>query len=454
MQNNSSAAFPTTALSGDTMSLALAAVAALNACASGQFEQTSIDIDSFVQWLSNSETVRKYISGQSVLGIEPPSMQNKPTLSVPFISLKPDQLNLNTSNHCVLADVGVVTSKLNAWISSLPSQIQDMIHVDLLVRLLQNPEDIEKLSKEYDSSERCGNLSASMLIKAAADQKLHAIATAPESSCSFPRANTINEHNSPSITGVASAPRKIFSSVGTASNNISLTEEDIPLPEATMAPMSPLYSSPSANWESDMKTERIINEYGTFADMRMEPRCRKSLISPVFSLSLPQTELLELPRASLQPTTNGLSLLPHRNPPLPEMHLAPVSGVIDQIPIPRTKLVTALGPDPSLRTDLVTSPKASRQPAAIMRHLPSAFGHSAPLVNPSSFGDSSQVVERGPTMLKPEKLCINFNTPMGCRNGAKCRYLHSKSDQTSPSRVEALPNAKRMKLGSETSGSW
>lgn len=69
-------------------------------------------------------------------------------------------------------------------------------------------------------------------------------------------------------------------------------------------------------------------------------------------------------------------------------------------------------------------------PAANVVHLPSAFGHSTPLMNTSSFNGNTQVVGQGPPMLKPpHKLCIFFNTPRECQYGASCRYLHSKSDQ-------------------------
>ncbi|KAK1357644.1 hypothetical protein POM88_050900 [Heracleum sosnowskyi] len=174
----------------------------------------------------------------------------------------------------------------------------------------------------------------------------------------------------------------------------------------------------------DTKTERIFDESATVADMRLEPRPWQGLMSPMVSFSLPQTELSELPRASPQPTTN------------------------------RTELLTSLGPDPSLRTDLVTLPKVSQQSAANMIHLRSAFGHSTPLMNSSSLSSNTQVVGQGRPMLKPsQKLCNFFNTSKGCQYGASVRYLHNKSDQASPAGVEALPNAKRMKPGSETSGS-
>ncbi|KAK1357645.1 hypothetical protein POM88_050901 [Heracleum sosnowskyi] len=196
-------------------------------------------------------------------------------------------------------------------------------------------------------------------------------------------------------------PQSSLSSMVIASNNMSLSNDDIPLPEATMATMSPLYSSPSAKWESDMKTEWIVNEYGTFAGKRMEPMPSwKTLTSPVVPLSFPQTALSELPRASLQPTTNG-------NPPLPDMHLHSVLGTTAPIPVPRTKLVTSTAPGPSLRTHFVTLPKANKHPDANMIHLQPAFGPSTPLMNSSSLHGNPQIIGRGPSPLKPhQKPCM------------------------------------------------
>ncbi|KAK1357654.1 hypothetical protein POM88_050910 [Heracleum sosnowskyi] len=186
-----------------------------------------------------------------------------------------------------------------------------------------------------------------------------------------------------------------------------------------------------------MKTERIVNEYGTFVGKRMEAITRwKSITSPVVSLSLPQTELSEFPRASLQPTANGLASLLYRNPPIPEMHLHSVLGIIVVIPLPRTKLVTSMGLGPSLRTDFVTLLKANQhaanmiQLAANMVHLPLAFGPSTPLTNSSSWHGNPQIVGQGQGPLKPQqKPCMYFFTPRGCWNGTSCRYLHSKFDQ-------------------------
>ncbi|KAK1358913.1 hypothetical protein POM88_043387 [Heracleum sosnowskyi] len=39
------------------------------------------------------------------------------------------------------------------------------------------------------------------------------------------------------------------------------------------------------------------------------------------------------------------------NPPLPEMHLHSILGTTAPIPVPMTKLVTSMGPGPSIRTD-------------------------------------------------------------------------------------------------------
>ncbi|KAK1357646.1 hypothetical protein POM88_050902 [Heracleum sosnowskyi] len=76
-------------------------------------------------------------------------------------------------------------------------------------------------------------------------------------------------------------------------------------------------------------------------------------------------------------------------------------------------------------------------------------GHSTPLMNPSSLSGNTQIGQGRLTLKPPQKLCNFFNTTMGCRYGAGCRFRHSKSDQASPSGVEALPSAKRVKPGSE-----
>lgn len=582
------------ALGGDVMAVAMAgAAAALTAYASRQKEQTSIDTGLLMQLLSNPDMVYKLISKQSVPGIEPASMLNKPTLSVPFVSSNPDRLKLNTNVNCVPENTCVVVSKPDARTSSVSIQSsrpeQGAIDIDLLARLLGNPKVIEELIKEYDASNRSGSLSASMMVKATVDQSSSAIAITPEPLLS--RANKIGEDSSRIITGVPfSVPHKIFSSVFTASTKMSLIDKDLPSLETTMAPMSPLHSSSSANMEpSVMKIERLINECGVADGMRMEPRPRTRLMSPVVSFSSPQ--LSGLPRASFQPTTNvlqsflqmrpvpqevqpypvlgvsapvvlpgkkfmsPLGLVPsprteftlpkansqpaanmgslplafgHPNPLMqavalpenhgycisdktvqhgrfglpraslqpttyvlqsfqqmsavpPEVYPHPVLGVSAPVCMPSTKLMTSLGPDPSPRADLFTLPKANLQPAANMGPLPLAFSHLNPLMRAValpenrenclsnktgqhggmqrtleygflSSHDNSQVVGQGLALLKPQKPCIYFNTPKGCRNGTRCPYMHIKSEQPAPSRVEALPSAKRMKLGWETTG--
>ncbi|XP_074376832.1 zinc finger CCCH domain-containing protein 30-like [Apium graveolens] len=366
--SNSSPFLTSSSMNGETMALAIDAVNALNGVALGQGEP-AVGLGMFMQWL-NTDTVRKFFSGQSFTGIEA-------TKSVP--SETPDQF------YRVRENTGVVIPKPIAWTSSVPAQ--DVLDLDLLAHLLQNPGDVDKLIKICDSTAK-GRSCAS------------AIATIPESLLTFPRENTTPGHNSHCITGESSAPPITVSSMVTSSSNKSLINNDIPSLEATMAPMSPLYSSPSTNWESDMEIESPISENGTVAGMRMEPP-----ISPVATFSLPQT-------ASLQPPLNGLPSLLHRNSPLLQMHPYPVSG--------QTAL-TAMGLNP-LVNDLVTLLMVNQWAAA---NMIAAFSHSTPPMNCSSLGANTQIVGQRPsTVNRHQKPCTYFNTPRGCRNGANCLYLH------------------------------
>lgn len=186
-----------------------------------------------------------------------------------------------------------------------------------------------------------------------------------------------------------------------------------------------------------------------------------------------------LPRASFQPTANVLQSF-QQIPVSPEGYPRPVLGVSDPVCMPVTKLMTSLGLDPSPRANLFTLPRANSQPAANIGPLPLAFSPN-PLMRavalPENRGnflgdetgqcrgmqrtldygflslhDNTQVVGQGLSLPKPQKPCIYFNTPKGCWNGSSCPYMHIRSEQPAPSRVEALHGAKRMKLGWESTG--
>ncbi|XP_017254481.1 uncharacterized protein LOC108224393 isoform X1 [Daucus carota subsp. sativus] len=364
------------ALGGDIMAVAMAgAAAAITAYASRQDEQTSIDIGLLMQFLSNPDTVHKLISEQSVPGIELASILNKPTVSVPFVRSNSDQLKLSTNNTCVSGNTSVVISKPDARTSSGSIQSsrpdQGPIDIDLLARLLKNPKGIEELIKEYDASDRSGSLSASMMMKATVNQSSPAIANNSEPLLSC--VNTDGEESSPTITGVPFlVPQKIFSSVFTASTKMSLIDKQLPSPETTMAPMSPLYSSRSTNTEAGaMKIERL--DGGVADGMRMDPRPVTRLMSPVDSVSLPQ--LLGLPKASTQP--NVLQSFLQKRPVLPELHPNPVLRESSSVAMPRSMLMSSSGLVPSPRTEF-TLPNS--RPVAIMGPLPVAFSHPNPLM--------------------------------------------------------------------------
>ncbi|KAK1359852.1 C3H1-type domain-containing protein [Heracleum sosnowskyi] len=362
---------------GDMMAVAMAgAAAALTAYESRQDEQTSIDIGLLMQFLSNPDTVHKLISEQSFPGIEPASTMNKPTLSVPFASSNPNQLKLNPKINGVPASTGVVISKPDATESSVSIQSskpeQGAIDIDLLGRLLKNPKVIEDLIKEYYASDRSGSLSASM-IGTAVDQSSPAIAISSDPLVSH--VNTIGEDSSPTITGVPfPVPHTIYSSVFTASTKMSLIDKELPYLETTMAPMSPLYSSRSANMEpSVMMIERLD---GRVADgIRMESRPRTSLKSPVLQFSSPQ--LSGFPRASVQP--NVLQSFLQVRPVSAEVHTHPALRVSAPVAMPGTKIKRSLGLVPSPRTEFILS-KANSLPAANIGPLPLAFSHPNPLM--------------------------------------------------------------------------
>ncbi|KAL8123714.1 hypothetical protein AgCh_011636 [Apium graveolens] len=334
--SNSSPFLTSSSMNGETMALAIDAVNALNGVALGQGEP-AVGLGMFMQWL-NTDTVRKFFSRQSFTGIEA-------TKSVP--SETPDQF------------------------------YRDVLDLDLLAHLLQNPGDVDKLIKICDSTAK-GRSCAS------------AIATIPESLLTFPRENTTPGHNSHCITGESSAPPITVSSMVTSSSNKSLINNDIPSLEATMAPMSPLYSSPSTNWESDMEIESPISENGTVAGMRMEPP-----ISPVATFSLPQT-------ASLQPPLNGLPSLLHRDSPLLQMHPYPVSG--------QTAL-TAMGLNP-LVNDLVTLLMVNQWAAA---NMIAAFSHSTPPMNCSSLGANTQIVGQRPSTIVRSYITVLSGGTFPCK---------------------------------------
>lgn len=574
------------AVGGDMIAVAMAgAAAALSAYASCQDEQTSIDLGLLIQLLSNPDMVQKLISEQNVPGIEPASVLNKPTVSVPFVSSNPDHLKLNANINCVLANAGVVISKPDASTSSVSIQTsrteQGAIDIDLLARLLMNPKLIEELIKEYDASDKSGSLSALLMMKTAVDQSSPAKAITSEPLLS--RVNTTGKDSLPTITGVPfSVPHKFFSSVFTASTKMSLIDKELPSLETTMAPMSPLYSLPSASMEPGA-TKIGKLDCGVTDGMRMEPRPRTRLMFPVVSFSSPQlsgmpresiqpnvlqsspqirpvlpevhpqpvlrvndpvavpgTKLMSslglvpsprkeftlpkansqpatnmgplplafshpdplmravahpenhgncisdktghggfgLPGASFQPTANVLQSFLQMTPDSPEVYPCPVLGVSDPVCMPVTKLMTSLGRDPSPRADLFTLPKVNLQPAASMGPFPLAC-HTYPLMRevalPENRGNflsdetgqhrgmqrsldygflssHAQVFKQGLSLLKPQKPCIYFNTPRGCWNGTSCPYMHIKSEQPAPSRVDALHSAKRMKLDWETTG--
>ncbi|CAO2817694.1 unnamed protein product [Amaranthus hypochondriacus] len=64
--------------------------------------------------------------------------------------------------------------------------------------------------------------------------------------------------------------------------------------------------------------------------------------------------------------------------------------------------------------------------------------------------DNSKPRDAKPKIMKP---CIYFNTPKGCRNGAKCIYQHDMSGQKRVSNISEMQSAKRMKEDKEFRGS-
>ncbi|KAL8098078.1 uncharacterized protein LOC141687168 [Apium graveolens] len=360
---------------GEMMAVAMAgAAAAITAYALHQDKKTSIDMGLLMQFLSNPDTVHKLISEQSFPGIEPASILNKPTLSVPLASSKPDHLRLNTIINCVPVSTGVVISKPDARTSSVSIQNsrleQGAIDIDLLTRLLRNPKVIEELIKEYDASDRSGSLSASMM-KTAVDQPFPATAITSEPLLS--RVNTTGKDSSPTITGVPFlVPRTIYSSVFTTSTKMSLIDKELPYLETTMAPMSPLHSLPSANMEPSVR--KIGRPEGRVTDgMRMEPRPETRLIPQVLPFSLPQ--LSGLP--SVQP--NVLRSFLQMSPVSPEFHPHPAFRVSAPVPMLGTNLMSSLGLVPFPGTEFTMS-KANLQSAANMGPLPSVFSHPNPLM--------------------------------------------------------------------------
>lgn len=66
--------------------------------------------------------------------------------------------------------------------------------------------------------------------------------------------------------------------------------------------------------------------------------------------------------------------------------------------------------------------------------------------------NNSNVKTRGDTKGKIMKPCIYYNSPRGCRHGANCVFQHDSSSSSSQQQQRGLPDAKRMKMDREISG--
>ncbi|KAK1357647.1 hypothetical protein POM88_050903 [Heracleum sosnowskyi] len=458
--NNSSSAFLTTAagMEGETMSLVNKALNALNGVALRQGEPP-IGMGLFMQWL-NSDYVRRFLSGQSSPRIEPASMPNDPTQSVAESSLP---LMVTASNkmssfndveplvEVTMAPMSPLYSSPSAsWVSNMKTERIVDEYGTFIGKIMEPIPSWKSITSPVVSLSLPQTNQLSEFPRASLQPTADGLASLPYRNPSIPE---MHLHSVLGTTAPIPVPRtNLLTSMGSgpslrtdfvtllkanqhpAANKIHPATNMIHLPPA-FGPPNPLINSSSlhgnpqivGHGQCPLKLHQnpcmnitASNNTISFNDDIALPEATMAPMSP---LSLPQTELTELPRASLQSTTNELASLLHWNPPLPEMHS--ILGKTALLPVPRTKLVTSLGPGPSLRTDFITLPKAMQHPAANVIHLPPAFGPSTPLVNSLSLHGNPQILGQGPS---PLKRCMYFSTPRGCRNGATCPYLHSKSD--------------------------
>ncbi|CAM0902238.1 unnamed protein product [Alopecurus aequalis] len=379
-----------------------------------------------------------------------PARVNVPQVSNTLISAaQPYGSNGATSNG-LSAEPDVLAAASAAFTAIMQSnQKGSMVDKDLLVKILSDPAQVERLMQEYSQIKHQQSRSSSVVAPMPPGPPPHVTVSAP-----------------------MSAPASFSDHITTFQN----TNSTHPLPPR-MAPPPPIAPAPMMNRPPQGFPPVAMNRPlgsspamnlppGSSLAMNLPPRSSPAMNSMNFSPgSSPSMNSMNLPPGS-SPSMNSMNLPPGSSQSMNSMNLPPGSSpsmnAINRPP-GSSPAMNAMNLPPG------TSP-AMNFSSAPLRGIPyyktlihqhggerqeppeqqgmqyGMYQQSAPPQTDATNGAS--MVSRD-TKFRPMKLCAYFNGPRGCRNGANCTFLH---DTSAPSRQDDSKGSKRIKLDSRIAG--
>ncbi|CAM0902237.1 unnamed protein product [Alopecurus aequalis] len=353
-----------------------------------------------------------------------PARVNVPQVSNTLISAaQPYGSNGATSNG-LSAEPDVLAAASAAFTAIMQSnQKGSMVDKDLLVKILSDPAQVERLMQEYSQIKHQQSRSSSVVAPMPPGPPPHVTVSAP-----------------------MSAPASFSDHITTFQN----TNSTHPLPPR-MAPPPPIAPAPMMNRPPQGFPPVAMNRPlgsspamnlppGSSLAMNLPPRSSPAMNSMNFSPgSSPSMNSMNLPPGS-SPSMNSMNLPPGSSPAMNAMNLPPGTS-------PAMNFSSApLRGIPYYKTLIHQHGGERQEPPEQQGMQYGMYQQSAPPQTDATNGAS--MVSRD-TKFRPMKLCAYFNGPRGCRNGANCTFLH---DTSAPSRQDDSKGSKRIKLDSRIAG--
>ncbi|KAK1686330.1 hypothetical protein QYE76_047178 [Lolium multiflorum] len=382
-----------------------------------------------------------------------PERINVPQISHTLISAAQQQHY--GSNGATSYDLSVEPDVLAAASAAFTAIMQsnqkgNMVDQDLLVKILSDPAQVERLTQEYNQIRHEQSRSSSV------------VAPVPPGP-------------PPQKTVSASAP---FSDHMTTFHNTNCT-----LPPPRMAVSAPV--SASASFSDHMTTFQNTNSMHPPPRMALPPPMAPAPMMnrppqgfPPVAMNRPlgsnpaMNSMNFLPGSS--PAMNSMNLPPGPTPAMNSMNLArgpsPAMNAMNLPPSsnsamnamnipPRSSPAMNLPPGSSQAMNFSSAPArgipyyktlihqhgGERQEPPEQQRLQYGMYHQ-PAPPQTDAMNGASMVNRD-TKLRPMKLCAYFNGPRGCRNGANCTFLHDTS-----ARQDDSKGSKRIKLDSRIAG--
>lgn len=366
-------------------------------------------------------------------------------ITVPQVSNTPIRGSNGATSY---AEPDVLAAASVAYTAIMQSnQKGSMVDRDLLVKILSDPAQVERLMQEYNQIRHEQSRNSSVVAPMPPGPPPQMTVSAPVSaSASFSDHMTMFQNTNSTLPPprmAVSAPVSASASFSDHMTTFQNTNSTHP-PPPRMAPPPPMAPAPMMNRLPQgfppVPMNRPLGSNPAMNAMNFPPGPSPAMNSMNLPPgSSPAMNAMNPPPGS-SPAMNAMNIPPGSGPPMNAMNLPPGSS-------PAMNFASAPARGIPYYKTLIHQHGGERQePLEQQRMQYGAYHQSAPPQSDAMNGAS--MVSRD-TKSRPMKLCAYFNGPRGCRNGANCTFLH---DTSAASRQDDSKGSKRIKLDSRIAG--